>query len=60
MCTSTLSAGPPIVLPLGRTYIPAMQNPQPQPTGGTAQGPSSVAPAVSSDPNRGNNLNIAV
>jgi hypothetical protein len=60
MCTSTLSAGPPIQLPFGQTLIPAKPNPQPTPA---AQGPASPAPsalAPSSDPNRGKALDIAV
>jgi hypothetical protein len=60
MCTSTLSAGPPIQLPFGQTLIPAKPNPQPVPA---AQSPGLPAPhalAPSSDPNRGKALDIAV
>lgn len=60
MCTSTLSAGPPIQLPLGQTLIPAKPNPQPQ--AASAQNPSSPAQALAqpTDPHRGKALDVAV
>jgi hypothetical protein len=58
MCTSSLSAGPPIMLPHGQALIPAKPNPQP---GNAAQiQPPATPHAVPSDPNRGKTLDIAV
>ena len=58
MCTSSLSAGPPIALPHGQALIPAKPNPQPR--SGHAQRPPPAPHALASDPNRGKTLNIAV
>lgn len=58
MCTSSLSAGPPIALPHGQALIPAKPNPQPSHAHEAA--PSHAHLAAPSDPNRGKNLNIAV
>ncbi len=58
MCTSSLSAGPPIQLSFGQTLIPA--KPNPQPAAASAQNPSPAPPAASADPNRGKTLDVAV
>lgn len=60
MCTSTLSAGPPIQLPFGQTLIPAKPNPQPTPAAASPSAPAPHALAPSADPSRGNSLDIAV
>jgi hypothetical protein len=58
MCTSSLSAGPPIQLPLGQALIPA--KPDPQPAAAAQQTSPPQPPASPADPHRGKTLDIAV